>query len=96
MEINRVFVIILLCIWVSFLFADSIYFKPQDKGAIALFLVNVILTKIGKKLDKGYKCPVYCGVTHTHYFWEEDEIKDEKTKQPTINGVSGHGVIASR
>ena len=23
---------------------------------------------IGKKLDKGYKCPVYCGVKHNHIY----------------------------
>ena len=96
MEINRVFVIILLCIWVSFLFADSISLNAPDKGKIALFLVNVILTKVGKKLDKGYKCPVYCGVNHTHYFWNEDENKFKKAKQPTTDGVSGHNIIAGR
>jgi len=96
MEINRVFIVILLCIWISFLFADSIYLKPQDKGAIALFLANVILTKIGKSLDKGYKCPVYCGVNHTHYFWEKDEIENKKTNKPTDYGVPRHGIIAGR
>ena len=96
MELNKVFAIIFLCIWVNFLFAGNLWLKPEDKGKIALFLVNVILTNIGKKLDKGYKCPVYCGINHTHYFWDEDDIKDKKTHKSTTDGVFRHGVVANR
>ena len=96
MDLHRLFAIILLCVWISFLFAESVYFGPEDKGAIALFLVNVVLTKIGKKLDKGYKCPVYCAIDHTHYYWDNNEIKDKKTNKQTIDGVSRHGIIAGR
>ena len=31
----------------------------------------------GKKLDKGYRCPVYCGVDHKHYYWENHENKED-------------------
>ena len=30
----------------------------------------------GKKLDKGYKCPVYCAIDHIHYYWENHENKE--------------------
>ena len=56
---------------------SSIHLQPGDSGKIVLFLVNVILTKIGKKLDKGYRCPVYCAVSHSHLYWDENEIKED-------------------
>ena len=31
--------------------------------------------EIGKKLDNGYKCPVYCEVTHKHIYWEKNEAE---------------------
>ena len=75
---------------------SSIHIQSGDSGEIAFFLANVVITKIGKRLDKGYKCPVYCGVDHTHYYWDNNEIKDKKTKQPTTDGVPGHNIIAGR
>ena len=55
---------------------SSIRIQQEDQGEILLFLVNVVVYKIGKKLDKGYKCPVYCGVDHKHYYWEKHENKE--------------------
>ena len=55
---------------------SSIRIQQEDKGEILLFLINVVITKVGKKLDKGYKCPVYCGVDHKHYYWENHENKE--------------------
>ena len=55
---------------------SSLGIHQEDKGEILLFLVNVVVHKIGKKLDKGYKCPVYCGVDHKHYYWENHENKE--------------------
>ena len=60
----------------------SIRINQEDRGEIALFLLNVVITLIGKKLDKGYKCPVYCGVDHKHIYWEHNEA--EKGHIPTI------------
>jgi hypothetical protein len=48
----------------------------EDKGEILLFLINVVIHKVGKKLDKGYRCPVYCAVDHKHYYWENHENKE--------------------
>jgi len=61
----------------------------EDKGEILLFLINVVIHKVGKKLDKGYKCPLYCGVDHKHILWEYDEIKESDI--PAVNGIY-HGI----
>ena len=55
---------------------SSIRFQQEDKGEILLFLINVAVHMTGKKLDKGYKCPVYCAVDHKHYYWEKHENKE--------------------
>ena len=55
---------------------SSLGIHQEDKGEILLFLINVAVHKAGKKLDKGYKCPVYCGVDHKHYYWENHENKE--------------------
>ena len=55
---------------------SSIRFQQEDAGKILLALINVTVHKVGKKLDKGYRCPVYCGVDHKHYYWENDEDKE--------------------
>ena len=55
---------------------SSLGIHQEDKGEILLFLINVVVHKVGKRLDKGYKCPVYCGVDHIHYYWENHENKE--------------------
>jgi len=55
---------------------SSIRIHQEDKGEILLFLINVVIHKVGKRLDNGYKCPVYCGVDHKHYYWENHENKE--------------------
>ena len=55
---------------------SSLGIHQEDKGEILLFLINVVVHKVGKRLDKGYKCPVYCGVDHKHYYWEKHENKE--------------------
>ena len=79
----RVIQLILLCLlWqlgtVSLGWSQhsSIRIQQEDKGEILLFLINVVVHKIGKKLDKGYKCPVYCAIDHIHYYWENHENKE--------------------
>ena len=49
-------------------------------NSIIVLSIVIGLGEIGKKLDKGYKCPVYCAVEHTHYYWEQDET--EKSNIP--------------
>ena len=54
---------------------SSIRIQQEDKGEILLFLINVVVHMTGKKLDKGYKCPVYCAIDHKHIYWEHYENK---------------------
>ena len=60
----------------------SLGIHEEDAGEIALFLIAVVIGMIGKKLDKGYKCPVYCGVKHNHIYYE---IK--KSNISPVNGL---------
>ena len=42
----------------------------------------------GKRLDKGYKCPLYCGVDHKHIYWEYDEVKsNQESNLQTVDGL---------
>ena len=66
---------------------SSLGIQQEDKGEILLFLINIVVNKVGKKLDKGYKCPVYCGVDHKHYYWENHENKEGYVQ--TANGLYG-------
>jgi len=50
----------------------------NDTGKVVLFILYVVISEYGKKLDRNYKCPVYCDVDHKHIFWGKDEKKDEK------------------
>ena len=68
---------------------SSMGIHEEDKGEILLFLINVVIHKVGKRLDKGYKCPLYCGVDHKHIYWEYDEIKESDI--PAVNGIY-HGI----
>ena len=61
---------------------SSIRIQQEDKGEILLFLVNVAVHMTGKKLDKGYRCPVYCGVKHKHIYYEI-----EKNNIQAVNGL---------
>ena len=64
---------------------SSLGIQQEDKGEILLFLINVAINKVGKKLDKGYRCPVYCGVDHKHYYWENHEDKEGYVQ--TVDGL---------
>jgi hypothetical protein len=64
---------------------SSIRFQQEDRGEILLFLIAVVVGEIGKKLDKGYRCPVYCDVDHKHIYWEKYET--EKSNIPPDDGL---------
>ena len=52
------------------------FISKEDIGDIVVFCVIVIIGEIGKKLDKGYRCPLYCEVDHTHiYEAKKDNIQ---------------------
>ena len=65
----------------------SALFTARDIGNIVMFLIVIGLGIIEKKLDKDYRCPVYCEVKHIHYYWEKDE--DKKGNIPTDDGLPG-------
>ncbi len=88
----RLIQLILLCLFWQLGFISpgwgqhsSMGIQQEDAGEILLFLINVAVTIAGKKLDKGYKCPLYCGVDHKHIYWEYDEVK--KSNIPAVNGI---------
>ena len=54
----------------------------EDAGEIVLFLLYIVIGEVGKKLDKGYKCPVYCEIKHKHIYYE---IK--KSNIPSVDGL---------
>ena len=64
---------------------SSMGIQQEDKGKILLFLINVAVHMAGKKLDKGYKCPVYCAASHKHYYWENHENKEGYVQ--TVDGL---------
>ena len=79
----RLIQLVLLCfIWqlgtVSIGWAQysSVRIQQEDKGEILLILINVVVHMAGKKLDQGYRCPVYCDIEHKHYYWEKHENKE--------------------
>jgi len=57
----------------------------DDAGKIVLFLIYIVISEYGKKLDRGYKCPVYCDVAHKHYYWENHENKESNIQ--TVDGL---------
>ncbi len=57
----------------------------DDAGKIVLFLIYIAISEYGKKLDREYKCPVYCDVDHKHYYWENHENKEGNLQ--TVDGL---------
>ena len=58
----------------------STLFPANKIGAIIVFIVAVGTGELGKKLDKGYYCPLYCEVKHEHIY-EEKEINLQRTRE---------------
>ena len=48
------------------------FISEEDIGELLFFCLFVIIGEIGKKLDKGYRCPVYCEINHNHIY----EVKE--------------------
>ena len=49
----------------------GIHEKGTEEGSIGdayFFLLYVFVSEIGKKLDKGYRCPLYCDIDHKHIY----------------------------
>jgi len=94
---SRVLQYILLCgIWIMAndvswcsehrgvgVYSQALNINAEDRGEIALFLIYVIFSEIGKSLDNNYTCPVYCDVDHKHRrkCTDEEQIYYETVKR---------------
>jgi len=81
---SRIVAIMLLVVWCSMVCAcnrgpkhRNLVINTADAGKIAYFILYVIISEYGKKLDKQYICPVYCEVDHIHR-WRCYENKQAK------------------
>ena len=62
----------------------------RDIANIVMLLIAIGIGEVGKKLDKGYKCPLYCGVLHEHIYWEKHETeKGNLQTAPRIHRAVG-------
>ena len=100
---NRIIAVILLVVWCTMVYAGN--WSPQHRGVVAntsdagkivFFVIYVILGEIGKKLDKGYICPVYCEVNHKHRIVEYDTQRKQGTDEKTDQELDGSVIIADR
>jgi hypothetical protein len=41
-------------------------------GNLYMFVLYVIASEYGKRLDKQAKCPIYCGINHKHKYEEKE------------------------
>ena len=65
----------------------GVHKKRQSESGIEnlyLFVMYVLVSEYGKKLDKQAKCPVYCGTDHKHNYYEK-----EKSNIQGNDGVPG-------
>ena len=84
---HRLVAIALLGIWCTFLSSANfngqyrgVEFHSPDTGEIVFFIIYVVLGEIAKKLDKSYRCPIYCEVKHKHIYRENQIIPEDTTK----------------
>ena len=54
----------------------GVHEKKQSESGIEnlyLFVMYVLVSEYGKKLDKKAKCPLYCGINHKHNYYEKEK-----------------------
>ena len=100
---SRIIAIILLVAWCSMVCAAnwdtqhrSVFINQEDTGEIAFFLIYILISEYGKKLDKGYICPVYCEVNHKHRIVEYDTKTQQGIDEETDQELDGSVIIADR
>ena len=78
---RRTYAVILLVSWCTFLSSAnfnsqyrSVEFDSSSAGDIILFIIVIVTGEIGKKLEKGYRCPSYCETKHEHRYWENETV----------------------
>ena len=62
----------------------------ESVSKVAFFLVIVGIDKMGKRLDKGYTCPVYCEVDHKHRY-EKEKSNIQRNDGLSRPGKTGSG-----
>mgnify|MGYP003146581858 FL=1 len=100
---SRIIATVLLVVWCTMVCAGdwspqhrSVVTNTSDTGKIIFFIIYVILGEVGKKLDMGYQCPVYCEVNHKHRIIEYDTQREQGTNEKTGKKLDGSDVIAGR
>jgi hypothetical protein len=100
---SRLIGLILLVVWCSMVCADNsnsqyrrVFINEEDAGEIVYFLLYILISEYGKKLDKGYRCPVYCEVDHKHRIIEDDTKTRKSTDKKTSPGRDRPADIADR
>ena len=76
--------------------------EEGDLSAVVLFVIIVLVSEYGKKLAKGYRCPLYCEVKHTHIYDKKksdiqgndelsrpDKSKDREQSESSIRPITG-------
>ena len=100
---GRIIANLFLVVWCTMVCAGdwnpqhrSVVINTPDTGKIIFFIIYVILGEIGKKLDKGYQCPVYCEVNHKHRIIEYDTQRKQGNDEKTGEELDGPAIIAGR
>ena len=100
---SRIIANLFLVVWCTMVCAGdwnpqhrSVVINTPDTGKIIFFIIYVILGETGKKLDKGYQCPVYCGVNHKHRIIEYDTRTQQDIDEETDKELDGSVIIANR
>ena len=100
---SRIIATLFLVVWCTMVCAGdwnpqhrSVVIDTPDTGEIIFFIIYVILGEIGKKLDKGYQCPVYCEVNHKHRIIEYDTQREQSTDEETDQEPDRSVIIADR
>ena len=100
---SRIIATVLLVVWCTMVCAGDrspqhrgVVINTPDTGKIIFFIIYVILGEIGKKLDKGYQCPVYCEVNHKHRIIEYDTQREQSTDEETDQEPDRSVIIADR
>ena len=78
---GRIMAIAFLVVWCTMVCAGDrrteyrgVVINTPDTGKIIYFIIYVLISEYGKKLDKEYICPVYCEVNHKHIYGK-NEVK---------------------
>ena len=75
--------------------------SEEDLGEIVFFVLYVVVSEILKRLDSGYRCPLYCEVKHKHIYAKKkshiqgvdrvprpDELEDREQPESDIRPIA--------